>query len=181
MNRPQGGACDVGAFEAAASQTAVTAAPNPASPGTTVTLTARVTRDTGAFDDPDPVAGKVTFKTGSTTLCSGKAVDSSGVATCTTKTLPAGTSTVTARFASTSPYRKSTGTTSVVVGTAPGFTSPNHAKATIGKHITISVAASGTPLPAITKVSGALPQGMKFTGGNGSATICRDTGAWYRE
>ena len=52
---------------------------------------AKITPGTATFHDLDPVAGKVTFKTRyARRLCSGKAVDSSGVATCTTKTLPAG-------------------------------------------------------------------------------------------
>jgi hypothetical protein len=171
VSRPQGAGCDVGAFEAAASNTTVTVAPNPAAPGKTVTLTAKITPQTGTFDDPDPVAGKVTFKTAGTTLCSDKAVDPSSIATCATTKLPAGTPVVTAAFASTSPYMNSTGTTKLVVGTAPKFTSPNNAKATIGKHRTITVHASAAPTPTITKVSGTLPKGMRFTGGKGSATI----------
>jgi hypothetical protein len=171
VGRPQGGGCDVGAFEVNASQTIVKATPNPASPGKTVTLTAKIIADTGTFHDPDPVAGKVTFKTGSTLLCSGKAVNSSGVATCVTTKLPTGTPTVTARFASTSAYLNSTGTSKVSVGTAPKFTSPTKAKATIGKDKTITVHASAAPAPTITMVGGTLPKGMKFAGGKGRATI----------
>ena len=98
-------------------------------------------------------------------------MNSSGVATCATTKLPAGTPTVTARFASTSPYLNSTGTTKLTVGTAPKFTSANNAKATIGKDKTITIHASGAPAPTITKVSGTLPKGMKFTGGKGGAVI----------
>ena len=171
LSRPQGGGCDVGAFEAGASQTVVTAAPNPASPGTAVTLSAKVTPDTATFHDPDAVRGKVTFKTGTSTLCTGQAVTSSGVATCSTTLLPVGSRSVTATFKSTSPYLNSTGTTSVVVGTTPAFTSTNHAKATVGKHTTITLSASGAPKPAITKFSGTLPTGLTFTAGKGTATI----------
>jgi hypothetical protein len=169
--RPQGGACDAGAFEATASQTALTASPNPAAPGSTVTLSAQITPNAGTFHDPDPVAGTVTFKTGTTTLCSKKAVTSAGIATCTTNQLPAGTPTVTASFASTSPYLASTGTAQPVIATMPNFTTANTARATVGVHKTITIRASGNPAASITKTSGALPAGMRFTPGTGTATI----------
>ena len=136
-----------------------------------MTLTAKITPHAGTFDDPDPVAGKVTFKVGKTVLCSASPVSHAGIATCATTKVPAGARTVTAAFASTSPYLNSQDARKVVVGTRPKFTTAGHATATIGKHKTITVRASATPTPTITKLSGALPKGMKFVPGKGRATI----------
>jgi hypothetical protein len=169
--RRQGGACDVGAFEVALSKTVLTAAPNQAAPTHAVTLTARVMPNTGTFHDPDAAAGAVTFRTGSTVLCSGKELNASGVATCSTTKLPPGTPTVTATFVSSSPYLASAGTAKPVIGTTPAFTSAQTARATVGRPTTITIHASGTPSPTITEVGGTLPKGMSFRRGTGSATI----------
>jgi hypothetical protein len=171
VSRPQGGGCDVGAFEAAASHTVLTAAPDPAAPGAVVTLTATTTPHAGTFHDPDAVAGKVTFKTGTATLCTAKPVTSAGTASCATTALPAGTPSVTATFVSSSPYLGSAATAKPVVGTMPDFTSANSASVTVGISKTITVRATGTPKPTIRKASGTLPKGMRFTGGKGTATI----------
>jgi hypothetical protein len=171
LARPQGSACDAGAFEVAASQTAVTAAPDPAAPGATVNLAAKITPRAATFHDPDAITGTVTFKNGTTTLCSNSPVSSAGVAACATKALPAGTPTVTATFTSASPYLGSSGTANPVIGTTPKITSPSTATATIGKKTTITIRWSGAPAPTITKTSGTLPRGMTFTGGKGSATL----------
>jgi hypothetical protein len=149
----------------------VTGSPDPAAPGKTVALRAKITPRAGAAGDPGPVTGTVTFKTGSTKLCSGEAVNSSGVATCQTSKLPAGNTPVTAAFASTSPYLDSSDRTELIVGTVPTFGNADHATVKIGKHATITVHASATPTATITKLRGKLPKGMKFSSGKGSATI----------
>jgi hypothetical protein len=171
VSRPQGGGCDVGAFEAAATRTALTAKPDPAAPGTKMTLTAKITPHAGTFHDPGQVAGKVTFKAGKTVLCSGSTVNHAGVATCATTKIPTGAPTLSATFASTSPYLNSADARKVVVGTLPRFTTAEHATATIGKHKAITIRASAAPAPTITKMSGVLPKGMKFVSGRGVATI----------
>lgn len=64
--RPQGTSCDIGAFEfVPTTSTALVVAPNPASLGQTVTLTATVT---GGSGQGTPIHGTVTFLEGTTAL-----------------------------------------------------------------------------------------------------------------
>jgi hypothetical protein len=48
------------------------------------------------------------------------------------------------------------------VDQAPAITSANHASATLGKHFTFQVAASGYPAPSFSE-TGALPKGVTFS------------------
>ncbi len=114
-SRPQGARCDVGAFEAGSSNTTLTARPNPAGKGATVTLRAKITASMGTFHDPDKPAGKVIFKRGTTTLCSGKVMTASGVATCTTTRLPVGRDVVRAAFTSSSTFLGSAASKTVTI------------------------------------------------------------------
>jgi hypothetical protein len=170
LDRPQGPACDAGAFEVGASATTVKATPNPAAPGSTVSFTATVNPHTGTFSTPAPLQGTVKFTFGKTTLCT-KSLSSAGKETCSTNKLPPGRDTIIARFVSSSPYLNSSASTSAVIATAPAFTSPAHAQTTIGTRKAISIDASGKPAPQITIASGRLPKGMHFAGGRGTATI----------
>ncbi len=77
----------------AQSSVALTASPNPASPGELVTFTATVTAQTPATCR----SGSVVFKEGST-LLSGNPTDSNGVVTYKTSTLTLGTHSITAEF-----------------------------------------------------------------------------------
>jgi hypothetical protein len=78
---------------AAATDTALTATPNPSRPGQLVTFTATATAHGTAM-----TAGTVTFRDGATTLAADVAVDDEGRATFTTSTLADGTHRVTAAF-----------------------------------------------------------------------------------
>ena len=92
---------------------ALSAGPNPATPGATVTLTATLSATS--------VSGEsVTFKNGATTLGTGPLTN--GVATFTTSTLPTAVDNLTAVYAGDATYSASTSNTySLVVGPIPGF------------------------------------------------------------
>jgi|HubBroStandDraft_1064217.scaffolds.fasta_scaffold87498_2 Bacterial Ig-like domain (group 3) len=99
---------------ATATTTTLTAAPNPATVGATVTLTA----DTSAADSTNP-AGSVQFESGGTAIGSPVAVSGTGVATTTTTFAAAGTESLSAVFTPTSTtYATSTGTYSETVNVA---------------------------------------------------------------
>src|SRR5262249_8028252 len=57
-----------------------------------------------------------------------------------------------------------------VVPGAPTFTSPSAASWTVGASNVFSITSDGSPTPTIT-LSGALPAGLSFNGGTGSASI----------
>ncbi|MDA8287386.1 MAG: hypothetical protein M0014_02840, partial [Actinomycetota bacterium] len=60
---------------------------------------------------------------------------------------------------------------SIVVTSAPVFTSPASVTATVGVFFSFTVAASGVPTPALSE-SGSLPKGLGFVdNGDGTATI----------
>ncbi len=61
--------------------------------------------------------------------------------------------------------------------TAPGFTSPNNVTFTLGQASSFLITASGSPAPTITLVSGNLPAGVRFIGGEGVATLVGTPGA----
>jgi uncharacterized protein (TIGR03437 family) len=82
----------------ATTSTALTASPNPSTPGQTVTFTATVT--------PSAATGTVTFNDGASTLGTGTL--SSGVATFSTKTLSTATHPITAVYSGDSNYSAST-------------------------------------------------------------------------
>jgi hypothetical protein len=70
----------------------------------------------------------------------------------------------------------------LTVNTAPVITSANKTTFTVGTAGTFTVTATGTPAPTITE-SGALPNGVTFTGGTGSANLsgtpAANTGGTY--
>jgi hypothetical protein len=92
----------------APSITNLTSSPNPSIHGQAVVLTATVTTSA-----PVGATGSVTFKNGTTTLATVQLVG--GVATFTTKALPAGTLTITAAYNGNAQAAKSSGTTSQTV------------------------------------------------------------------
>jgi len=57
---------------------------------------------------------------------------------------------------------------------APAITSANHASATLGKHLSFQVTASGYPAPSFTE-SGALPKGVTLSS---SGLLSGTPGSW---
>jgi hypothetical protein len=110
---------DIGAYELvqANTMTTLTSTPNPSTSGQAVTFTATVTPTGGATGTP---AGTVNFLSGTTTLFS-TTLNSTGEATFTTSTLPAGTTKVTAAYAGNTSFAGSTSAavTQTVSGTTP--------------------------------------------------------------
>ena len=93
-----------------ATVTTVTTSASPVTQGASVTFTAAVTYGAGV-----PVtAATVNFYNGATPLCA-STLNSSGVATCTTSTLPVGTLTITATYQATLDFASSSGTVAQVV------------------------------------------------------------------
>ena len=115
-----------------ATSTALSAAPNASVAGQSVTLTATITpAPTGA-----PL-GTVNFYHGST-LLNAASVNSSGMATFTTTTLPVGSDSITAAYSGNTEFAASTSTALVLtVGAAPTF-------AIAAPATTVSVAATGS-------------------------------------
>ena len=93
----------------ASTTTTLTAAPSSSVTGQSVTLTATVTVDSPGTGTP---TGTVKFSNGSTVLCSAAALNGSGIATCTTSTLPVGNKTLTADYSGSTTHATSTVTTS---------------------------------------------------------------------
>jgi hypothetical protein len=116
-----------------ATTTVVTAQPNPAQVGATVTLTATVTAASGT------PAGTVQFEVGGTAIGAPVAVNGSGVASTTTTFAATGAQAVTAAFtpADTTAFASST---SAPVTENVSATNPNSA----GELITVTVAPTGT-------------------------------------
>ena len=90
--RPQGSACDIGAYEfVSTTTTTVTSSANPSVFGESVTFTADVTGT-----ESEPPTGTVTFKDGATTLGTGTL--SGGTATFSTSALTVGSHLITAEY-----------------------------------------------------------------------------------
>ena len=123
--------------------TALAATPNPATPGNTVTLRATVTPASGTTKP----SGTVTFLYGTTQL--GSAALSNGVATFSASSagLPDGSYVVTAKYAGSSGFNASSGTTTVVL--APATTTTLRVTPT-----TVTPPASVTLTATVTKQSG---------------------------
>jgi hypothetical protein len=115
--RPQGGACDIGAVEAAAATMAVTATPVSAQLDQPVTLTVMVAASRPGLPTPE---GTVTF-TGAPG-CANVPV-TSGVATCTTSSLPAGADLITADYASSNSFHAARAQITVEIAPTP-YTDP---------------------------------------------------------
>jgi len=145
----------------AQSTTALTATPNPATFGQSVTLTATVT-GAGASGKP---TGTVTFLNGTAALGMGT-VDSSGVATYTAPSLGAGSYAVTAKYSGDGTYPTSTSpsvalTVSMATTTTSLTANPN--PATFGQSVTLGATVTG--------ISGAATPTGTVTFLNGSTTL----------
>lgn len=158
-----------------ATATTLTAAPNPATAGQAVTLTATVT--------PTPTVsplGTVNFYDGETRLGSGN-VNSSGIATFSTTTLPAGANSLTAVYSGNASFAASTSsavteTVNAVTSAATTTTltaSPNPAGSgqTVTFTATISPTPTGTPTGTVTFYSGSALLGTATVNSSGVATF----------
>lgn len=159
-----------------ATKTTLTAGPNPATVGQSVTLTATVAPASGSGTP----TGIVTFYDSATKLGTGTL--SSGTATYSTSSLAAGTHSITASYGSDSTYAVSTSAAvSVVVSTATliGTTTKLTASASsisTGGSVTLSAVvtpASGTATPsgAVTFLNGSTSLGTGTLDGSGKATL----------
>lgn len=107
----------------AATTTSLTASPNPATQGATVTVTATVSSSTGAT-----VTGVVTFRNGSTVL--GSANLSGGAATLSTTKLPVGSDSLTATYNPSAKFLTSTSAAITEVVNASGANNSRQAETT---------------------------------------------------
>ncbi len=144
--------------------TTVTTSASPVTPGTNVTFTATVTYGAGL---PVPAA-TVNFYSGSTLLCA-STLNSSGVATCATSTLPVGSYTITATYQATLVYASSSGTVLQIVAPAPTVTTviTSATPVTQGASVTFTATVTygaGLPVPAAT---------VNFY--NGTTLLCAST------
>ncbi len=155
----------------ASTSTALTAAPNPATVGQTVTFTATVTPHS-----TDTPPGSVNFKDGSTSIGSGN-VNSSGVATFTSSSLTAGSHSITAVYSGSATFSGSTSSVVTLVINA-GSTSTSTAltvapnPATAGQIVTFT--ATVTPHSTDTP-----PGSVNFMDGStslGSVAVNASTG-----
>jgi hypothetical protein len=96
------------------SQTTVGATPNSVAQGASVSYLATVTTSVGGVPKP---SGSVTFRTGSTALCT--ATLSSGSGSCSSSAAPAGTDTISGAYAGDTVFSGSSGTTSLMVASPP--------------------------------------------------------------
>lgn len=159
----------INAAPPAATTTTLTASPNPAASGATVTLSATVTSTTSGTP-----TGTITFLDGTTTL--GTATLSNGVATFTISTLAAGTTqSITANYSGDTTFASSTSNTvSLVInpptniGTITALTaSPNPAAAGATVTLTATVTSSNTsetPTGPVTFYDGATALGSANLG-----------------
>jgi sugar lactone lactonase YvrE len=136
--------------------TGLTAAPNPANAGASVTLSAKVS--------PAPTGsplGSISFTDGAT-LLSSVDIDSSGAASLATSSLSVGSHTITAVYSGNAAFATSTSTAVTEVINAPTTTTTVSAApnpATVGQSITLSASVSptptGSPLGSINFMDGA--------------------------
>lgn len=188
-----------------ATSSAMSASPNPATEGETVTLTATVTPAptcppltiTGAsqseirahvpvgIPDGECQRGSVSFYYGETLLGTGT-LNSSGVATATTATLPAGSDGLTAVFSGNSLFTGSTSSAYSETITAPSevaastttlTAAPNPATVdtTITLTATVSPGPSGTSAGMVSFYSGETLLGSGSTNSSGVATFASDS------
>jgi len=151
-----------------ATSTSVTSAPNPSFFGQPVTLTATVT---GAYNTP---TGTVTFTSGTTTLCANVAFNSSGVATCTTSTLPVGNDTVTATYSGDANNAPSYGSTQQTVNTTVTALVAARATASLIRAGLGGVQVSGLSATLTNKATGdpIAGQTITFTSRVGNQALC---------
>jgi hypothetical protein len=148
------------------STTSVTSAPNPSVYGQSVVFTATVTGN-------NPT-GTVAFTSGNTTLCGAAALSSSGVATCTTTTLPVGTDTVTATYSGDGNDAPSHGSTTQSVSTATTTLTAGPATASLIGNGVGGVKVTGLSAKLTSKTTGAPISGqtITFTGTAGNVPLC---------
>ena len=156
--------------------TVVTAAPNPASAGQSVTLTATVSPTPTGFS-----LGTASFFNGSTLLGTGN-VNSSGMATFATTTLTVGASTIHAVYNGSAGYFTSTSSAITVTVTANSTTTtvaaaPN--PATSGQSVTLTAtvapAPTGSSLGTVSFSSGSTLLGTGNVNSSGVATFATTT------
>jgi hypothetical protein len=85
-----------------------------------------------------------------------------GLALCVARFPNGGSYTIAATYAGDPDFASSTASLTQVDYQRPVITSANHASATLGKHFTFQVAASGYPAPSFSE-TGALPKGVTFS------------------
>jgi hypothetical protein len=156
--------------------TALTALPNPATAGQTVTLSATVTSSTAGS-----ITGTVTFLDGSTSIGM-RNVGAGGVATLQTSTLSVATHSITAKYGGDANFATSTSTAvSLVISPAASqaatstalSASPNPAAsgATVTLTATVTSTTAGTITGTVTFLDGANSIGTGSVGANGVATL----------
>ena len=156
----------------ATTQTVVTATPNPALVGATVTFTAKVTGNGGT------PSGTITFSANGTQIGTPATVDGTGSATITSSTLAAGSYTVLATYSGDANDLGSTGTGSpqLIVGKIPTVTDLGSSTTTGANPQVILVAAvlgASGPVPTGTVVfnNGATQVGAATLDSSGVATL----------
>jgi hypothetical protein len=158
----------------AATITSLVASPNSVTTGQTLNLVATVSTSGTAS-----LSGTVNFMNGSTVLGSGS-VNSSGVATLSTASLPAGTYSLTARYAGNSSYLASTSPASSVTVTASASTttislvaSPNPVTEGQALILTATITESGTTSPTgtVSFMNGTAVMGTAAVNSSGVATL----------
>jgi uncharacterized repeat protein (TIGR01451 family) len=158
-----------------ATTTVLGASPNPASAGQAVTFTATVSPTPGGTP-----AGTMSFYNGATLLGT-VAVNSGGVATLTTSSLPLGANAITATYSGNATFAGSTSSTLTETIAGSGLTatttqitaSPN--PATAGQQVTftatVSPAPTGTPAGTVSFYNGATLLGTGMVNSAGVATF----------
>jgi Bacterial Ig-like domain (group 3) len=155
--------------------TTLVASPNPVTAGQTLNLVATVSASGTAS-----LSGTVNFMNGSTVLGSGS-VNSSGVATLSISSLPAGTYSLTARFVGNSSFGSSTSAAASVTVNASAATttatnliaSPNPVSAGQPLNLVATVSASGTASfsGTVNFMNGSTMLGSATVGSSGVATL----------
>ncbi len=158
-----------------ATTTTVSASPNPASFGQSVTITATVA---SAFN-AGPLTGTVTFYDGTTSL--GSAAVGNGQATLSTTTLLMGANAITASYSGNTDYKPSTSAVlTETVNTATTTTTLNSSlnPSSYNQSVTFTSGVSslgGTPTGTVTFVDGTTALGTSTLSGSGIATFSIST------
>jgi hypothetical protein len=158
-----------------ATGTALTSSPNPSNVGQPVTFTATVTASAPGSGVP---TGTVTFRTAKSTLGTGT-LDSSGHASITVSTLPAGSITVTALYNGDANFLTSSGTTVQTVTNGKQDTSttvvsslnPSPHGQPVTFTATVSHSGSGTPTGTVSFIDGKVVLGTTSLSSAGTATF----------
>lgn len=165
--------------------TTVTSSPNPSGFGQSVTFTVTVVTGPGTGALTGTVSISDTFGTTTTTLASGLALNSSGVATFSNSTLAVGQHSITATYnnANDPAHSSSTSTPAliqtVIEGTAVSLTSSAN-PSTVGQSVTFTATVSSpgggvNPTGTVTFFDGSTPLGTQSLNGSGVATYITST------